>query len=466
MALLAMALAVLVLANDFTALSVALPSIERDFGVDVTTAQWVINGYALVFGVLIVSGGRLADTIGRRRVFFIGAAVFAGFSMAAGVSGDIAVLLVSRAAMGIGGALMWPAILGMTYAILPKPRAGLAGGLILGSAGLGNALGPLLGGCLTDVPSWRWIFFLNAPVAAFAVYATWRYVNIAEHARSEGRFDYLGVAAISLGLLFPLVALDQGADDGWTDPLILAMFVAGAVLLALFGLIERRAGESALIPPDVLANRGFIAACGSVLLMSAIFFSVLLYLPQLMTLGFGYSAFESGAGLLPMMGTFAVASFVAGPLYGKLGPKPVVCVGAGFLAVGIVILSFVGPDWPYAWLVPGMVVLGIGVGLFYSSITTASVTALDPSRASLAGGIIYMCQIAGGSVGLGLNTAVVVSTSLTTGLGRAFLMDAVLAAAGLLIALLWVGGRIDPQRLQGLGVHHHLAHLHGQQADA
>jgi EmrB/QacA subfamily drug resistance transporter len=465
MALLAMSAAVLVVANDFTALSVALPKIERDLRVDVTTGQWVINGYALVFGVLIVSGGRLADTVGRRRVFFIGAAIFAGFSVLGGVSRDIELLLASRAAMGVGGALMWPAILGMTYAILPKSRAGLAGGLILGSAGLGNALGPLIGGCLTDVLTWRWIFFLNMPVAAFAVYATWRYVHIDEDLRSGERFDYLGVAAISLGLLSLLVALDQGADDGWTDPLIMAMFAAGAVLLGLFGLIERRTGDAALIPPDVLTNRGFMAACGSVLLTSAIFFAALLYLPQLMALGFGYSALESGAGLLPMMGTFAVTSFVAGPLYGKLGPKPVVCAGAGFLGVGVFILSFVQPDWSYVWLVPGMLVLGIGVGLFYSSITTASVTAVDPSRASLAGGLIYMCQIAGGSLGLGLNTAIVVSTSLTTGLGRAFLLDAVLAAVGLLVALLWVGGRIDPQRLRGLGLHHHQAHLHGQQAE-
>jgi len=465
MALLAMAVAVLVVANDFTALSVALPKIEKDLHVDVTTGQWVINGYALVFGVLIVSGGRLADMVGRRRVFFIGAAIFAVFSMLGGVAQDIELLLAARAIMGIGGALMWPAILGMTFAILPRSRAGLAGGLILGSAGLGNAVGPLIGGLLTDALSWRWIFFLNVPIAAAAVYITWRNVHIEEQLRSEERFDYLGVVAISLGLLSVLLALDEGADDGWTDPMILGLFVAGGVLLALFGLIERRAGDTALIPPDVLVNRGFMAACGSVLLMSAIFFSALLYLPQLMAIGFGYSALESGAGLLPMMGTFAAASFAAGPLYGKLGSKAVVCLGAGFLGIGMFILSFVQRDWSYASLVPGMVVLGIGVGLFYSSITTAAVTALDPSRASLAGGIVYMCQIAGGSVGLGLNTAIVVSTSLVAGLQRAFLLDAVLAAAGLLIALLWVGGTIDPQRLRGLGAHHHHAHLHGQQAD-
>ena len=138
--LVAMGLAVLVIANDFTALSVALPAIEADFGADLTTVQWVINGYALVFGVLIVTGGRLADMFGRRKVFFIGAAIFSLFSLIGGLAPNVWVLLVSRGLMGVGGALMWPAILGMTYALLPASRAGLAGGLILGAAGFGNRL--------------------------------------------------------------------------------------------------------------------------------------------------------------------------------------------------------------------------------------------------------------------------------------------------------------------------------------
>ncbi len=172
----AMALAVLVIANDFTALSVALPAIETEFGADVTTVQWVINGYALVFGVLIVTGGRLADMFGRRKMFFVGAAIFALFSLTGGLAPNIWLLLLSRGAMGVGGALMWPAILGMTYALLPKSRAGLAGGIILGAAGFGNAVGPLLGGMLTDELNWRWIFFLNLPIAGFAVFVTLRVV--------------------------------------------------------------------------------------------------------------------------------------------------------------------------------------------------------------------------------------------------------------------------------------------------
>jgi MFS family permease len=143
--MIAMGVAVLVIANDFTALSVALPAIERDLRTGVNTVQWVINGYAMVFGVLIVTGGRLADMFGRRRIFVVGAAVFAGFSLVGGFSPNIWLLLAGRFLMGIGGAMMWPAILGLTYGLLPPSKAGLAGGLILGAAGFGNAVGPLLG---------------------------------------------------------------------------------------------------------------------------------------------------------------------------------------------------------------------------------------------------------------------------------------------------------------------------------
>ena len=201
MALVAMGLGVLVIANDFTALNVALPSIEHDLDADVGTVQWVINAYALVFGMAIVTGGRLADMFGRRRVFFLGSAIFAGLLAARRPRPGHPFLIAARVAMGIGGALMWPAILGMTYAALPPSRAGIAGGLILGAAGIGNALGPLIGGALTDELSWRWIFFLNVPIAAFAVLVTLAKVHQPRAEVEEEGIDYPGIATLSCGLL-------------------------------------------------------------------------------------------------------------------------------------------------------------------------------------------------------------------------------------------------------------------------
>jgi EmrB/QacA subfamily drug resistance transporter len=411
LALMAMGVAVFIVANDFTALAVALPAIEKQFDSDVSTVQWVINAYALTFGVLIVVGGRLADIFGRKRIFLLGAAVFAGFSLLGGFAQSADWLIGCRALMGVGGALMWPAILGMTYAALPESKAGLAGGLILGAAGIGNAVGPMFGGILTDALSWRWIFFVNVPIAAFGALVTVLAIHQQEPAQKDRRLDYAGVVTLSVGLVALLIALDQVTDWGWTNPRIIGLILVCAALLGCFAMIERRAGQVALVPVDVIANRNFRAACLTVLLMSAIFFAVLLYLPQFMQKILGYSPLKAGVGLVPMMGTFALASFAAGPLYAKLGPKLIVTLGAAAITLGIMLLSLLGENSGYGGLVAGMVVLGVGVGLFYSSITTAGVTALDASRAALAGGIVYMFQIAGGAIGLGLNTTIFTSRS-------------------------------------------------------
>jgi EmrB/QacA subfamily drug resistance transporter len=411
LALVAMGLAVFVIANDITALTVALPQIEADFDAGVSTVQWVINAYALVFGVLIVTGGRLADLFGRRRLFFVGAAIFAAFSLLGGLAQDAIWLIVCRAAMGVGGAIMWPATLGMTYAILPKAKAGIAGGLIIGSAGFGNAAGPLIGGLLTDGLSWRWILFVNVPIAAIACLVTWRTVAESRGGEEERRVDYLGIATLSLGLVALLLALDEASSIGWGDWRIIALLGACVVLLAAFVLVERRAGEHALVPADVFRNGAFRAACVAVLFMSPTFFAALMFLPQLMQKILDFSALEAGAGFLPMMGTFAAVSFAAGPLYQKLGAKTVVTIGAACLFVGMLLFSLVGEDSGYLALIPGMVVFGLGVGLFYSSVTTTAVTSLDESRSSLAGAIVYMCQVGGGSIGLGLTTTIVASVA-------------------------------------------------------
>jgi EmrB/QacA subfamily drug resistance transporter len=440
LALVAMALGVFVIANDFTALSVAIPEIERDLSTSLTKAQWVINGYALVFGVLIVTGGRLADLFGRKRMFMVGATIFAAFSLLAGLVPGVGLLIAARMLMAVGGALMWPAILGMTYALLPDSKAGLAGGLILGVAGLGNAVGPMLGGFLTDEFSWRWVFFVNLPITAFAMFVTARRVPETKEGSAERHIDYGGIALVSIGIVLLLIGLDEGTTEGFGDPVIVALFVVGAALLLAFFRFERSQGDGALVPSDVLRNQVFAASCLATLLMSAIFFSALLYVPQFFEKQLGYSPLGAGAGLLPLMGVFAVTSFVAGSLYNRLGGRTVVAAGAACLGIGILLLSFLAADTRYAGLVPGMIVLGVGVGLFYSAITTIAVTALDPSRSSLAGGIVYMCQIAGGAVGLGLNTALVTSqSSLADGIAVAFKVDAVLAFAGLVVVLAFIG---------------------------
>ena len=446
--MLAMALGVFVIANDITAMNVALPAIEKDFDTSVTTVQWVVNAYSLSFGVLIVTGGRLADLFGRREAFFAGAGIFAVFSLLGGAAQSEAWLIACRGLMGVGGALMWPAVLGMTFALLPAEKAGLAGGLILGVAGIGNAIGPMLGGALTEFLSWRWILFLNVPIAIIAILVVYSQIHQPKPETADRRIDYGGIFTVSIGLVAFMVALDQSVDLGWGDPRIIGACILSVILLVSFGFIERRAGEHALIPRDVIDNPTFRACCLTLLFISATFFGSLFYLPQYMQKAFGYTAFESGLGLLPFMAVFAVTSFIAGPLYNRVGGKLIVTTGAGLFALGPLLIAFgIKAGGDFAPLIPGMVVLGIGVGLFYSSITTIGVTALDESRSGLAGGIIYMFQVAGGSVGLALTTTVFATQSgLISGLHAGFHLDFALAFIGFLITLFFVGGRLGSGR--------------------
>jgi EmrB/QacA subfamily drug resistance transporter len=442
-----MGIAVVVIANDFSAINVALPTMEKDFDTNINTIQWVVNAYALTFGVMIVTGGRLADMFGRRNAFFLGSAIFATMSALGGAAPSETWLIATRTLMGIGGALMWPAILGMTYALLPQEKAGLAGGIVIGAAGLGNALGPLIGGVLTDAASWRWIFFLNVPVAAFAVLVTYFLVQVKEPEAEDQRIDYAGISALSVGLVSLLVALDQVDDWGWGDPKTIALLGVAAALVAAFVPIERRAGKHALVPHEVMKNQSFTASCIAILFMSATFFAALLYLPQFMEKQLDYSPLESGVGMLPFLATFALVSFVAGPLFNRLGAKVLAAIGAACITAAPFVFSQVGSSSGYGSLVAGMVVLGIGIGSFYPTATTAGVTSVDESQTSLAGGIIYMFQIAGGSIGLGLTTTVFSAAipPFVDGIEAGFRLDASLSLVGLIVTLLFVGGRLFPR---------------------
>lgn len=435
----AMALGIFVVANDFTALSVAVVDIEQGLDTTLNRAQWVINSYAVVFGVLIVTGGRLSDLLGRRKMFILGAAIFATFSLIGGLAPNIELLIAARALMGIGGALMWPSVLGMTYALLPEDKAGLAGGLVVGVAGLGNAMGPVIAGFLTDTFSWRWVFFINVPIAVAAILVIYR--KVAESDPSEqSEMDYRGIVTLSGAVVLILVALDRGTEVGFGSVSILLMFGLGAVLLGAFFFVERLQGATALVPRRVLASRQFTSALVSIAMMSAIYFGILLYIPQYTEKQLHWSALQAGAGLLPLMLVFATASFVAGRLYNRLGPRLVVGVGASALTVGVFWLALtIGSG--YAVLVPGLVVVGLGIGLYYSAVTTAAVTSVDPADNSLAGGIIFMGNIAGGSLGIGLNTAIVLSaSSLSDGIRTAFIVDAALGLVGTAVAVALIRG--------------------------
>jgi len=454
LALVATSLAVFVVANDFTSLSVALPSIQREFHTNVSTVQWAVNAYALGFGVLTIPGGRLADLLGRRKVFVVGAGCFAACSLVAALAPDVGVLIGGRAAMSVGGALIWPAALGLTYSVLPESRRGLAGGLVLGVVGLGNATGPLIGGLVTDAVGWRWILGLNIPIAAVAVAAAVAWIPESRDPSTERRIDWWGIAVLAGAGVTLLLALDEAATWGWGSLGVIGLLVCSAVLVAALVPLERRAGSWALVPPDLVHNRDLGATLVAVLLMSTTFFTVLVYLPQFTEKVLGYSALRAGAGLLPLMLVFGASSFVAGRLYDRFGAKRVAVAGAACLPIGMLALSFLSVSSGYAVLVPGMVLVGAGTGLFYSAALTAGVSSLSPDRASLASGTLYMVQSVGGSIGLGVATVVITAVAggaaatgghagagFVDGMQAAFRVSAALAAVGLVVTAGFVGNR-------------------------
>jgi EmrB/QacA subfamily drug resistance transporter len=440
----AMALAVFVIANDITSLSVALPKIEHDFGVDVSTVQWVMNAYTLVFGVLIVTGGRLSDTLGRRRMFFAGITIFALCSAVGAVAGSAGVLIAARAAMAFGAALIWPSVVGLIFGLVPPARAGLAGGLLLGVSGIGNALGPMVGGLLTDQLSWRWILVLNLPIAAAAITLVARYVDRDGAAQTKERLDWVGVVSLSVGLVALLVALDQASDWGWGDGRIVGLLIVSVVGLVVLVLSQRRGGREALIPRDVIGNRSFACACLTIVLVSGIWFAVLLYAPQYMEKILGFSALKAGVAFLPMLLTFSCTAFAAGPLYNKVGPRVPLVLGTLCMPLGALLLSLVGAGSSYPALVPGLIVIGIGVGLFYSTVTNAALTALDPARTGVGSGLTFMFQLVSGAVGVGIATTVFSSASrghaganagFIAGLHAGLRVEAAIAVCGL--AAVW-----------------------------
>ncbi|MFA0811120.1 DHA2 family efflux MFS transporter permease subunit [Microbulbifer epialgicus] len=442
LSLTALSFALYFIVNDTTIFPVAIPSIEISFNSDITTTQWLINGYALIFGVLIISCGRIADIFGRRKLFFIGSAIFATFSLICALLSDISSLLVSRALMGVGAAIMWPSILGMIFNVVPRDQSGIAGGLIMTICGVSYAIGPILGGGISDLLGWRWTFLLNPIEAVVACLLCWKFVGVDLVKDVKERIDYAGVITLSISLLCLLLALDRAVDTGFRSPLIITLMTIFLVFLGLFIIVEWRAKENALIPNDIARNNRFFAACLASLMISVAFYVPIFYIPQYFSKVHGYSAILAGMGLLPILIFSSFASYISGFLYQKLKPKMIVSVGAACIFLGMFMLARLHEEMTILDMIFELILLGIGFGAFYSTITTIAITIVDPSRSSLAAGIFYMSQTVGGALGLGINTTIVaMSPDLSSGIARAFTMNAYLALTGFVVCLLFVNAR-------------------------
>lgn len=401
----AMSLGILTIAVDIAAVNVAIPAIEASFKTSVETIQWVVNGYILSFGVLMVTFGRLADTFGRRKIFFAGLIVFGLSSLAGALSADSAMLIAARVFQGAGGAMLWPCILGIVYSSVSDDQKGFAGGLILGAAGVGNAAGPLIGGVLTEFASWRWVLFVNVPICVIAGIITYLEVEKDIPESEEASIDYAGIAAVSVSLVSLLYALNLSPDWGWASYKTISLLVIFAAVMAVFIVVEFRARDG-LIPLDVMKNFQFIV-CGTIMFtLVPGFFTVLLYVTQYLEKFPEYSPLKAGAALVPQLLSFAIMAPVSGRIYNRLGARLSIFTGMALSSAGLLLIAFIGLDSGFYWLLPGFIISGAGIGFAVPSITTAAVSTVSQSRASLAGGIIYMFQLVGGAFGLAVVTTI------------------------------------------------------------
>jgi EmrB/QacA subfamily drug resistance transporter len=424
-------------------MAAALPTIEQDLGTDLTTVQWVMNAYLIAFGLSIVTGGWLADRLGRRRVLLVGLAGFGAFAFVAGLAPSVGLLIPARALQGLAAGFIWPSVLAIAFTAVGPDRRVVAVGLALGAAGLGEALGPLIGGVVTDDVSWRAILLAKPVLALAAGIACAR--ALADDARAgPARVDFAGIAALSLALLALLYALDEATTLGWGSPVIVGCLFAAVLCAAAFLLIERRR-EEPLVPREALHDREVLGSCLLMTTTAPMFFVALLYVPQILAKDLGFDPMETGLGMLPMQVLFALVAPICGFSAARFGLRGPHVVGLLVMAASAFAFSRYGAGEGYAALLPAMVLYGVGVGLAYPAVTALMLTSFGAERAGLAAGLLFMVELVLGGLATAVATTVVWSaTGLTTGLESAFIGVAVLAAAGALLAALLSPGRAGP----------------------
>jgi len=397
---------------DIAIVNVALPSIQVDLGFSQENLQWVISAYALVFGGLLLLGGRLGDRLGRRRIFFAGTLVFTAASLLAGLSWSEESLIVFRGLQGLGAALLSPAALAILTATFAEGRErNIALGVWGATGGFGAATGVLLGGILTDLLSWEWIFFVNVPVGVVALVLTPFWVLDSRDLRTK-TFDVVGAALITSALIVLVLAITQANQWGWGSATTWIVFGISAALHAVFLLWERGRGEP-LVPLSIFRVRTVLGANITGFILGTVLFAMFLLLTLYMQQVLRLSPLETGFGYLAVAGTAIIWANVAAFLVNRGGVKGVLLVGMALLAVGLVFFAQVSVDGSY-WsdLFPGFLVIGLGMPFVFVPVTIAAVAGVSHDQAGLASGLINTSQQIGGALGIAVLSAI--ATSITS----------------------------------------------------
>ena len=424
--LLVVCLAVFMLLLDVTIVNVALPSIQKDLGSSFEDLQWVVDAYALALAAILLACGSLGDLLGRRSVFVIGLVVFSGASLVCGLSGSPVMLNASRAVQGAGGAMMFANSLALIAQEFPANERGTALGIWGATTGFAVAVGPLAGGVLTDAFGWQWIFLVNVPVGVITLALTLMRVRDSER-DPTARIDWPGVVTFSAALFCLVYALIRGNDDGWSSPKIVALLVAGAVLLAAFVAVELRRAQPML---DLRLFRipTFVGAQIVAFSIHASMFSMFLYITLYMQNILRFTPLDTGVRFLPV----SLLSFLAAPIAGKLAERyPVrwfLTAGLGLIGLGLVEMHGVQPGDAWTTLLPGFILAGVGIGFVNPPLATAAIGVVEPRRSGAASGINSTARQVGTAVGIA-GLGAILQSKLSHGLGAGSLGGAPAASA-------------------------------------
>jgi len=428
---------------DATIVNVALPSIQKDLGLNEANLQWIVNAYTLVFGGFLLLGGRAGDLLGRKRLFLIGLVIFTTASLLNGLSSSSGMLIGFRALQGLGAALISPAALSIISTTFAegKERAKALGVWAAIAIG-GSAVGLVLGGALTQSFSWPWIFFVNVPVGVFAFFAALRYVPESKDEHAHRSYDIGGAASVTGGLMALVYAIVKAETDGWGSTTTIGFFILAVVLLVAFVVIELRSAEP-LVRLSIFRVRSLSTANLSMFLvgsgMFAMFFFNTLYIQRVLD----YGPLKAGLAFLPFTAGVMASAGVASSFTPKIGVRPVAAAGMIATVIGMLLFARMPVDGAYAIdVLPAMLICSIGMGAVFMPLTLVATTGLKDEDQGLASGLFNTSQQIGGALGLAILSTIAAGRShgsapaqLVHGFHYAFAGSAVFVAAALVTML-------------------------------
>jgi EmrB/QacA subfamily drug resistance transporter len=421
---------------DNTVVNVALPSMRSSLHMSLSELEWVVAGYALTFAAFMLIGGKLADFVGRRLVFMIGLAVFTGASLACGLAPNGGFLIGARIVQGLGGALMNPATLSIIAATFPPRERGRAIGIWAGVSAMALAIGPLVGGLLTEHVNWNWIFFVNVPVGLIGLLAIPLFIDESRDTTAEQRLDLPGLATSALGLFSLTYAFIEANQYGWGSGRIIGAFAVAAASLVAFVLLERHQ-RAPMLDLSLFRNRTFGGANAAMLFVGLAMFGTFFYVSLYMQNVLKYSPVEAGASFLPMTILIILIAPRAGALTDRVGSRWLVGIGMTLLAVMLFYYTTLGAHESFWALLPGLLIGGAGMGMTMTPVTAAAMSAVSVDKAGVGSAVLNSARQVGGSLGIAVMGAIVAASSnYLTGFHDALRVGGILCLAGAVVAVL------------------------------